>query len=96
MNRKRALLRFQAVRAVDLTKWRIAGRNIPPSALIALNNWLESDPDVPAGQWFKRFNGFILCGDGEFPKTFLLPNQHPFGPEVSCVAFSSRRGAGLQ
>jgi hypothetical protein len=43
---------------------------------------LESDPDVPSGKWFKRFDGFTLCGEDKFPKTFLLPNQHPFGTEL--------------
>jgi len=43
---------------------------------------LESDPYVPVGPWFKRFNKFTLAGEGEFPKTFLTPGMAPTGEEV--------------
>jgi hypothetical protein len=43
---------------------------------------IKAISEIPAGKWFKRFDGFILCGEGEFPKTFLLPHQCPFGVEV--------------
>jgi hypothetical protein len=36
-----------------------------------LKHWLESEPEVPAGMWFKWFRKFTLAGEGEFPKTFL-------------------------
>jgi len=26
--------------------------------------WLESDPDVPDGKWFKRFKNGFLAGNG--------------------------------
>jgi hypothetical protein len=47
-----------------------------------LLRWLDSDPVVPAGRWFKRFDDFILCGEGESVKTFLLPGQSPTGEEM--------------
>jgi hypothetical protein len=47
-----------------------------------LKHWLESDPDVPAGKWFKRFPKFILAGEGALPKTFLALGMAPFGQEV--------------
>jgi hypothetical protein len=47
-----------------------------------LKHWLESEPDVPAGMWFKRFPNFILAGEGEFPKTFLTSRMTPKGTEV--------------
>jgi hypothetical protein len=47
-----------------------------------LYHWLATDPEVPAGRWFKRFTSFTLCGEGELVKTFLLPSQAPDGEEV--------------
>jgi len=48
-----------------------------------LKHWLESDPEVPAGLWFKRFPKFTLVGEGEFPKSFLTEKMQPKGDEVS-------------
>jgi hypothetical protein len=47
-----------------------------------LKRWLESEPDVPSGMWYKRFRKFTLAGEGEFPKTFLSARMHPKGEEV--------------
>ncbi len=47
-----------------------------------LYRWLGSDPVVPEGKWYKRFPNFILCGEGEFVKTFLLPGHLPTGEEI--------------
>ena len=62
---------------------RIQSRKIPASQLELLATWLDSEPDVPEGQWFKRFNGMIVCGEGELVKTFFLPGHHPKGQRVS-------------
>jgi hypothetical protein len=35
----------------------------------------ESDPEAPDGPWYKDFGSFKICGEGEFPKTFLLKGQ---------------------
>lgn len=45
--------------------------------------WLDTEPEVPEGAWYKRFSGMIVCGEGELVKTFLLPGQHPEGKRVS-------------
>jgi hypothetical protein len=37
----------------------------------ALRDWLNSNPEVPHGEWYKRFPKFTLAGEGERPKTFL-------------------------
>jgi hypothetical protein len=34
--------------------------------------WRESNPDAPDGLWYKDFGSFKICGDGKYPKTFLL------------------------
>lgn len=44
--------------------------------------WLDTNPEVPAGDWFKRFPLLIVCGEGELVKTFLLPGHAALGEEV--------------
>jgi len=44
--------------------------------------WCDTDPEVPEGEWYKRFPGMTVCGEGELVKTFLLPGQAPHGAEV--------------
>jgi hypothetical protein len=61
---------------------RARERNISTSQFVELASWLNSDPNVPAGRWFKRFASFAICGEGELVKTFLLPGQVPDGLEV--------------
>jgi len=43
---------------------------------------LDTEPEVPEQKWFRRFADFIVCGEGEFIKTFLLPGQAPDGQEI--------------
>jgi hypothetical protein len=50
-------------------------RNISLNDLNQLRLWIESRPDVPEVPWFKDFGSFKLCGEGKYPKTFLLPDQ---------------------
>jgi hypothetical protein len=58
---------------------RLSDRSISIEDLKKLQFWVASRPDVPEGEWFKDFGSFILCGTSEFPKTFLRPNQTPWG-----------------
>jgi hypothetical protein len=58
---------------------RIEERKISAEQLTVLARWLDSEPDVPEGEWYKRFQGMTVCGEGEFIKTFLLPGQRPKG-----------------
>jgi hypothetical protein len=62
---------------------RIQSRKIPATQLELLATWLDTEPDVPAGEWYKRFSGMTVCGEGELIKTFLLPGQAPKGKRVS-------------
>ena len=62
---------------------RVRERSISYEQLILLARWLDSEPEVPAGKWFKRFSGFTVCGEGEFVKTFLLSSQTPDGCEIT-------------
>jgi hypothetical protein len=47
-------------------------RNISLDDLNQLRLWMESKSEVPEGPWYKDFGSFKLCGEGAYPKTFLL------------------------
>ena len=61
---------------------RITEREISFSQLGLFADWLVTEPEVPEGQWFKRFPEMIVCGEGQFVKTFLRTGQVPTGTEV--------------
>lgn len=61
---------------------RVQNRKISASQLELLAKWLDSEPEVPEGQWYKRFSGMTVCGEGELIGTFLLPAQAPKGQHV--------------
>ena len=61
---------------------RMRDRNISLNDLNQLRFWIESGPDVPAGKWCKDFGSFKLCGEGSYPKTFLLADQTAEGAKL--------------
>ena len=61
---------------------RVQSRKIPASRLELLVKWLDGEPEVPEDQWYKRFSGMTVCGEGELIKTLLLPGQAPKGRNV--------------
>ena len=61
---------------------RIAERQIGAGQLELMAAWLDREPEVPEGEWYKRFRGMIVCGEGELVKTFLIPGQLPKGKRV--------------
>jgi hypothetical protein len=61
---------------------RIQSRKIPATPLELLATWLDMEPEVPEGEWYKRFSGMTVCGEGELIKTFLRPGQAPKGKRV--------------
>jgi hypothetical protein len=61
---------------------RMNDRSITLTDLNQLRIWIESNPEVPAGEWFMDFGSFKLCGEGIFPKTFLLPGQPARGMKL--------------
>jgi hypothetical protein len=61
---------------------RIRLREIFAEQLGLVADWLDAEPEVPEGKWFKRFSGMIVCSEGELVKTFLTANQTPTGTEV--------------
>jgi hypothetical protein len=61
---------------------RIRSREISADQLGELATWLDTEPEVSTGKWFKRFPGMIVCGEGELVKTFLRTGQAPIGEEL--------------
>jgi hypothetical protein len=61
---------------------RMRDRNISLDDLNRLRGWLETGPNVPTGPWFKDFGSFKLCGEGKYPKTFLLAGQIAAGEKL--------------
>ena len=61
---------------------RIQQREIDARQLELLAAWLDTEPEVPEGAWYKRFPGMTVCGEGELVKTFLAPGQSPKGNPV--------------
>jgi hypothetical protein len=53
-------VRDQAIGIPDLNRLRL---------------WIDSNPEVPEGDWYKDFGSFKICGNGSVPKTFLLRGQ---------------------
>ena len=62
---------------------RIQQRRIAADQLGSLAEWLDKQPDVPVGKWFKRFPSVTVCGEGELVRTFLMPGQAPDGEEIA-------------
>ncbi|MDD5141494.1 MAG: hypothetical protein PHY43_14690 [Verrucomicrobiales bacterium] len=61
---------------------RIKQRNISADQLGLLVEWLDAEPEVPDGKWFKKFSGMTVCGEGELVKTFLQSDQIATGEEL--------------
>jgi len=57
-------------------------RAISIGELNSLRLWIDSNPEVPEGDWFKDFGSFKICGNGSMPKTFLLRGQTAKGNAV--------------
>ena len=61
---------------------RMADRSITIEDLKQLRLWVESNPEVPEGEWYKDFGSFKVCGEEPYPKTFLLPGQPARGNQL--------------
>ena len=61
---------------------RLRERKITAEDLYRLKAWRESNPDAPEGPWYKDFGSFKICGDGEYPKIFLLVGQIAKGQKL--------------
>lgn len=70
----------QAIR--DHLVERMRDRNIRLDDLNRLRMWVDAMPEVPDGKWFKDFGSFKLCGEGKYPKTFLLAGHATTGRKL--------------
>lgn len=61
---------------------RMKDRSISIQDLNQLRVWMESEPEVPEGEWYKDFGSFKICGEGEYPKTFLTKSQVAKGTKL--------------
>jgi len=61
---------------------RMAQREISIQDLNLLRLWIETNPLVPEGDWYKDFSTFKICGTGKYPKTFLLAGQAAKGTSL--------------
>src|SRR5579883_653671 len=61
---------------------------ISSADFLELKHWLESDPDVPSGRWYKRFHSGTLAGNGERVATFLAPGMAVDGDEIQYLGYA--------
>ncbi len=61
---------------------RLRERKIIAEDLYRLKEWRESEPEAPEGLWYKDFGSFRICGEGKYPKTFLLRGQAAKGQKL--------------
>ena len=61
---------------------RLRDRKITVEDLYQLKLWRESEPEAPEGLWVKDFGSFKICGEGQYPKNFLLRSQAAKGQKL--------------
>jgi hypothetical protein len=61
---------------------RLRERKIKAEDLYLLKLWRETEPEAPDGPWYKDFGSFKICGEGRYPKTFLLRGQTAKGRKL--------------
>jgi hypothetical protein len=61
---------------------RMRDRSVTLADLNQLRVWIDSAPEVPEEEWYKDFGSFKICGEGTFPKTFLLKDQAARGTRL--------------
>ncbi len=61
---------------------RVRARGVTVEDLRLFAEWLDTWPEVPEGDWYKRFSSMTVCGRGAMVKTFLAPDQTPTGAEL--------------
>lgn len=61
---------------------RVRERDIGADAIESLATWLDTNPEVPTGSWYKRFPAMTVCGKGALILTLLTPSQAPLGEEL--------------
>jgi len=65
---------------------RLTDRKITAADLEKRRAWVDSQPEVPTGDWYKDFGRFKICGTGPNPTTFLTEEQVPWGQKIAAEA----------
>jgi hypothetical protein len=61
---------------------RVRTREISAGDLRRLQEWIETAPEVPDGEWCKDFGSFKVVGEGFEPSTFLTKDQPCWGQRL--------------
>ena len=61
---------------------RVQEREISLTDFSRLQQWVQSEPYAPDGDWYKDFGSFKLCGSGERPRTVLTKDMVAWGQEI--------------
>ena len=61
---------------------RLRERKVTAEHLYRLKLWRESEPEAPEGLWWRDVGSFKVCGEGKYPKTFLLRGQPAKGQKL--------------
>jgi hypothetical protein len=61
---------------------RLREHKITAEDIYELKLWREAEPEAPDGPWYKDFGSFKVCGEGKYPKTFLLRGQAANGEKL--------------
>jgi hypothetical protein len=61
---------------------RLREHKITAEDIYELKLWREAEPQAPDGPWYKDFGSFKVCGEGKYPKTFLLRGQAANGEKL--------------
>ena len=72
----------QPIDVVNHINKQMVERNISRQMFLQAMRWSLTDPEVPNEQWWKRFDGFILCGKSGIFLTVLAPHMTTIGIEV--------------
>ena len=68
---------------------RMSDRSITLTDLNQLRLWVETNPEVPEGDWYKDFGSFKLCGEGHIRKLSSCPGSQLAEPSYRPVRFPS-------
>jgi len=61
---------------------RVRAREISAEDIRKLQEWIETNPEVPEGEWCKDFGSFKVVGKGAVPSTFLTAHQPCWGTKL--------------
>jgi hypothetical protein len=50
--------------------------------LVRLDEWIQTNPEGPEGDWYKDFGSFKICGRGALPLTVLEDWMAPYGEKL--------------